>query len=101
MRTHHAEGAAVFQWMVAMANNHLRRVQQTTFKQTPLERLGLKRLIHTALQVPAFVRRQGSKLIVDLPERHQIVRWLIGSWARISCEPSALLAPDIAPAPST
>jgi hypothetical protein len=76
VRTHHAEGAAVFQWMVAMANNQLRRVQETTFKQTPLAKLGLKRLIHTAMQVPAFVRRQGSKLIVSLPERHQIVQWL-------------------------
>jgi hypothetical protein len=101
VRTHHAEGAAVFQWMVAMANNHLRRVQRTTFKQTPLAKLGLKRLIHTAMQVPAFVTRRGSKLIVSMPERHQIVQWLLGSWDRMHCGTAAPPLPDLAPAPGT
>jgi hypothetical protein len=70
--------------MVATTNNLLRWMQHRTFRQTELERIGLKRLVHRAMQIPARIIRRGTRLIVELPQRHYLVRLLEQSWAALA-----------------
>jgi hypothetical protein len=84
VRTGHFDGEALFQFMVATTNNLLRWMQHRTFRQTELERVGLKRLVHRAMQIPARIIRRGERLIVELPQRHYLVRLLEQSWAALA-----------------
>jgi hypothetical protein len=83
VRTGHFEGEALFQLMVATTNNLLRWMQHRVFRQTELERIGLKRLVQRAMQIPARIIQRGEHLIVELPQRHYLVRLLQQSWAAL------------------
>lgn len=84
VRTGHFEGEALFQLMVATTNNLLRWMQHRVFRQTELERIGLKRLVHQAMQIPARIIRRGQQLIVELPQRHHLVRLLEQNWIALA-----------------
>jgi hypothetical protein len=84
VRTGHFEGEALFQLMVATTNNLLRWMQHRVFRQTELERVGLKRLVHRAMQIPGRIIRRGAQLIVALPQRHHLVRLLEQSWSALA-----------------
>ena len=80
VRTHHYAGAAMFQYLVATTNNMLRWLKHTTFKGTVLEKLGVGRLIHEAMQIPARIHKWGEKWRIEMPAQHTLVRQLINNW---------------------
>lgn len=84
VRTGRFAGEALFQFMVATTNNLLRWMQHRAFRRTELERIGLKRLVHQAMQIPARIIRRGEQLIVELPQKHHLVRLLERSWAALA-----------------
>ncbi len=84
IRTHHFAGEAMFQFLVATTNNLLRWMQQTTFKGTELAKMGLKRLVHEAMQIPARIKKIGSKWRVEMPAEHNLVKLLLKSWDELS-----------------
>jgi hypothetical protein len=61
VRTHSWAGAAMFQFLVATTNNLLRWMKHTTLRGTPIEEMGLGRLIHQAMQIPARIKRWGKR----------------------------------------
>jgi hypothetical protein len=87
VRTHHVAGEAVFQFLVATTNNLLRWMKHSLFKDTPVERMGICRLVHCAMQIPAKIVRRGREILVKLPARHHLVRALANTWA-------LMLSPD-------
>lgn len=80
VRTSHFEGAALFQFLVATTNNLLRWMQHDVFKDTDLEKIGLGRLIHQAMQIPARLRQEGDVLTVEMPSNHHWVKRLQPNW---------------------
>jgi Transposase DDE domain group 1 len=84
VRTGHFEGEALFQLMVATTNNLLRWMQHRVFRRTELERIGLKRLVRQAMQIPARIIQRDKQLIVELPQQHHLVRLLQQSWAALA-----------------
>lgn len=83
VRTHHFAGQAVFQFLVATTNNLLRWMKHSLFKGTPVEQMGICRLVHCAMQIPAKVVRRGRRILVKLPARHHLVRALASTWAQM------------------
>jgi hypothetical protein len=83
VRTHHFAGQAVFQFLVATTNNLLRWMKHALFKDTPVEKMGICRLVQCAMQIPARIVRRGRKILVQLPARHHLVRMLARTWARM------------------
>jgi hypothetical protein len=83
VRTHHHAGEAVFEFVVATTNNLLRWMKHTVFKGTVIERLGVSRLVHVAMQIPARIKRWGDRILVELPARHHLVAELAKSWAQL------------------
>jgi hypothetical protein len=83
VRTHHFAGQAVFQFLVATTNNLLRWMKHDLFKNTPVERMGICRLVRCAMQIPARIVRRGRKILVKLPDRHHLVRALATTWAQM------------------
>jgi hypothetical protein len=84
VRTHHYEGEAIFQFLVATTNNVLRWMQKSRFRGTILEKIGLGRLIRQGMQIPARMTRVGERWIVEMPKHHHLVKQLIKSWAELS-----------------
>ena len=84
MRTRHFAGEAMFQFLVATTNNLLRWMKHSTFKGTVLEQMGVGRLIHQGMQIPARVRKWGEKWIIEMPAQHTLVKQLLKSWNEIS-----------------
>ena len=80
VRTHHVTGNAVFEFLVATTNNLLRWMKHRVFKGTVVETLGITRLVHSAMQVPARIRRNKERRIIEMPKRHEIVRLLLKNW---------------------
>jgi hypothetical protein len=80
VRTHHYAGAAMFQFLVATTNNLLRWLKHSTFKGTVLEKLGVGRLVHQAMQIPARIHKWGDKWKIEMPAQHTLVKQLINSW---------------------
>jgi hypothetical protein len=80
VRTRHFEGEALFQLLVSTTNNLLRWMQHQVFQQTALEKIGLKRLIHCAMQIPARIVQQDGQWIVELPQQHYLVKLLENDW---------------------
>jgi hypothetical protein len=93
VRTHHYEGAALFQLLVATTNNLPRWLQHSTFRRTELEQLGLGRLIHQVMQIPARIHRWGQKWIIEVPQQHHLVKQLLKSWPQLTLAPDLALAP--------
>lgn len=83
VRTHHFAGQSVFQFLVATTNNLLRWMQHQLFKDTPVEKMGICRLVRCAMQIPARIVRRGRKVLVKLPARHYLVSALARTWARM------------------
>jgi hypothetical protein len=84
VRTRHFAGEAMFQFIVATTNNLLRWMKHSTFRGTVLEQMGVGRLIHQAMQIPARVRRRGDRWIIEMPAQHTLVKQLLKSWDEIS-----------------
>jgi len=80
VRTKHFEGEALFQLLVSTTNNLLRWMQHQVFQETVLEKIGLKRLIHCAMQIPARIVQQDDQWIVELPQKHYLVKLLENDW---------------------
>jgi len=80
VRTKHFPGQALFQFLVATTNNLLRWMKHTLFKGTEIEHMGICRLVHSAMQIPARIRKLGKKIIVEFPARHHLVAALSRSW---------------------
>jgi hypothetical protein len=55
-------------------------MQHQVFQQTALEKIGLKRLIHCAMQIPARIVQQDGQWIVELPQQHYLVKLLENDW---------------------
>ena len=83
VRTHHVAGQTVFQFLVATTNNLLRWMKHSLFKDTPVEKMGICRLVRCAMQIPAKIVRRGQKILVKLPARHHLVRALSTTWAQM------------------
>jgi hypothetical protein len=81
VRTKHAAGQAVFQFLVATTNNLLRWMKHSVFKNTEIERMGMSRLVHCAMQIPARIKRWGDRVLVEFPARHHLVASLAKTWA--------------------
>lgn len=81
VRTHHHAGQALFQLLVATTNNLLRWMKHSLFKNTPIERMGISRLVHTAMQIPARIKRWGDRPLVEFPKRHHLIAALATTWA--------------------
>lgn len=81
VRTKHAAGQAVFQWLVATTNNVLRWMKHAMFKDTEIERMGVSRLVHCAMQIPARIKRWGDRVLVEFPARHHLIAALAKTWA--------------------
>jgi hypothetical protein len=83
VRTHHLAGQSVFQFLVATTNNLLRWMKHSLFKNTPVERMGICRLVQCAMHIPAKIVRCGRRILVKLPARHHLVRALARTWAQM------------------
>lgn len=81
VRTKHAAGQAVFQFLVATTNNLLRWMKHSMFKNTEVERMGASRLVHSAMQIPARIKRWGDRVLVEFPARHHLIASLATTWA--------------------
>ncbi len=80
LRTMHMEGEAAFLQILASTVNLLRWVQASTFSGTPLERVGLTRLVTEIMRIPAIVIREAHQWIVLLPETFRLVRQFVSAW---------------------
>jgi hypothetical protein len=83
VRTSHFAGEAMFEFIVATTNNLLRWMKHSTFRGTELEKLGLSRLIHQAMQIPGRIKRWGRKWVVEMPAQHHLVKQLMRSWMEL------------------
>jgi len=84
VRTRHFQGEALFQLIVSTTNNLLRWMQHQIFQQTTLEEIGLKRLIHRAMQIPARITQQGNQWVVEFPHQHYLIKKLEKEWVALS-----------------
>ena len=80
VRTKHYAGQALFEFVVATTNNLLRWMKHSLFKGTEIERMGICRLVHSAMQIPARIRRSGNRLVVEFPVRHHLIAALSRDW---------------------
>jgi hypothetical protein len=83
VRTHHFAGQAVFQFLVATTNNLLRWMKHSLFKNTPIEQMGICRLVRCAMQIPAKIEKYGRRIVVKFPARHHLVHALASTWTQM------------------
>jgi hypothetical protein len=81
VRTKHFAGQALFQLLVATTNNLLRWMKHSVFRNTAIERMGICRIIHGAMQIPARIKKYGGRTLVEFPARHHLVASLLKTWA--------------------
>lgn len=79
VRTHKAAGAAVFQWMVAIANNLLQWMRAQYLSTTAIAAYGVGRLVKRAFQIPAQVIRCGRRLRVIFPKGHLLAAAIVAA----------------------
>lgn len=77
LRTRAFAGIAGGFWLAVMVFNQLTWLRQTTLAGTELAKLGVRKLIHSVMQVPARVVRTAQKITVYLPEHNYIARLLL------------------------
>ena len=82
LRTHKGEGEAAFLWLLASTVNLLRWLQQTTFARTPLEDVGLTKLVTQSMRIAATVMRTAQAWIIILPETARLVCQLVHDWCQ-------------------
>lgn len=80
LRTSKGEGEAAFLWLLASTVNLLRWVQNTVFVGTELQQVGLSKLVHQAMRIPATIIRTATVWIIRLPEQARLIRQLINAW---------------------
>jgi hypothetical protein len=49
--------------------------------------MGLGRLIHQAMQIPARMCKWGEKRIIEMPAQHTLVKQLMKSWKELKPAP--------------
>jgi len=81
VRTKYFPGQAMFQFLVATTNNLLRWMKHSVFKNTEIEAMGICRIVHCAMQIPARIKTWGNRTLVEFPARHHLIASLIKSWA--------------------
>jgi len=80
LRTNKGEGEAAFLWLLASTVNLLRWVQNTVFAGTELQQVGLSKLVHQAMRIPATIIRTATTWIIILPEMARLIRQLVNLW---------------------
>ncbi len=80
LRTSKGEGEAAFLWLLASTVNLLRWVQNTTFAGTELQKVGLSKLVHQVMRIPATIVRTATAWIIILPAMARLVRQLVNIW---------------------
>lgn len=80
LRTHKADGERAFLWMLASTINLLRWLQETTFAGTELQKVGLSKLAHQAMRIPASIVRDAETWVIILPQRARLVQKLVSAW---------------------
>jgi hypothetical protein len=80
LRTFRHEGEAAFLWVLASTANLLRWTQATTFRGTPLQHLGLTRLVTQVMRLPATLMETAQGWLVILPELGRLVAQLVHAW---------------------
>jgi hypothetical protein len=80
LRTHKGDGEGAFLWLLASTVNLLRWLQRTTFAQTPLEDVGLTKLVTQAMRIAATVVRTAQAWIIILPGKARLIRQLVNAW---------------------
>ncbi len=98
LRTMHMEGEAAFLQILASTINLLRWVQASTFSGTPLEKVGLTRLVTEVMRIPATLIRQAQQWIVLLPETFRLVRQFVSAWMERELQLALPLSFDVNPA---
>ena len=83
VRTKHFAGQALFQFLVATTNNVLRWMKHAMFRHTAIEAMGLSRLVHTAMHIPARIKKLGDRVRVQFPRHHHLVAALAKSWPQM------------------
>lgn len=86
VRTHHYAGEAMFEFLVATTNNLLRWMKHSTFRGTEIEKMGLKRIVREAMQIPGRIKKKGKRWVVEMPREHPLVKLLLRSWSELSLE---------------
>jgi hypothetical protein len=71
----------VFQFLVATTNTLLRWMKHSLFKNTPVDQMGICRLVRCAMQIPAKIERCGRRILVKFPARHHLILALANTWA--------------------
>jgi hypothetical protein len=97
VRTHYHAGAAVFQWVVAIANNVLRWMRRRVWHDTPLEGVGLKRLIKHYFQIPGRVVLTGATRVIEVAATHWLVPHLVAWLVTTSSAAKRLPSHDLLP----
>lgn len=82
LRTHKGEGEAAFLWLLASTANLLRWVQRSTFAGTPLETVGLAKLVTQIMRIPATIIKEAKKWTIVLPETVRWVHELARAWVQ-------------------
>lgn len=80
LRTHAFAGQAAFLWILASSVNLLRWTQHRAFAGTPIEHVGLTKLVTQVLRLPATVVRTAEAWLVILPEAARLARLLVSAW---------------------
>jgi DDE family transposase len=81
VRTKQAAGQALFQLLVATTNNLLRWMKHSVFRNTEIEQMGICRIVHCAMQIPARIKKCGRRTLVEFPARHHVIASLVKTWA--------------------
>lgn len=83
VRTRHFAGEGMFQYIVATTNNVLRWMKHSVLRGRELEKMGLGRVKHQAMQVPGKIYGGGKGWIVEMPAEHVLVKQLKKSWEEL------------------
>jgi hypothetical protein len=82
LRTHVFAGQAACLWILASTVNLLRWVQQRLFAGTPLEHLGLTRLVTQAARLPATVIQTADACLGLRPAAARLAHLLVRAWTQ-------------------
>jgi hypothetical protein len=94
LRTYHGDGEAAFLWVLAATANLLRWTQATTFAGTPVQHLGLTRLVPQVMRLPATLVETTEGWLVVLPELGRLVAQLVRAWLTRATQLPLPFAPD-------
>lgn len=86
LRTHAFNGQAAFLWILVSTVNLLRWTQHRLFANTPLEHLGLTRLVTQALRLPATLIRTDDAWLVILPASARLAQLLVAAWLQCALQ---------------